>query len=221
MSDYIISSISQKGGVGKSSLAQLVAHGYASREYSVLLADMDISQQSSVKWNLERRTREHKPEIGVKSFATVKQALKEGEGYDLMVFDGAPSATAQTLEIAKLSTLILLPSNTSKYDLDPQINLAHELVRAGIDKSRIYLVLSRIVATENDLKATYEYIQATPYKTFQSYLEEKTGYRQTAEQGRALTETTFKSLAARSQDLFSSISTALLKTLKSAKTVAV
>lgn len=210
---YVISAISQKGGVGKSSLAQLVAHGYASANYSVLLADMDVGQKSSVKWNLIRTQGGVKPEITVKSFTSVRQANTFGTGFDLVVYDGAPQATAQTLEIARLSSLILLPSNTSKFDLDPQINLAHELVKAGVDKGRIYFVLSRIVATENDLKAGFEYIGSTAYQALPFYLEEKTGYRHAAEQGRALTETTFKSLAVRSQGLFSNISTALLKTV--------
>lgn len=212
---YIIAVLGQKGGVGKSSLAQLIAQGYARAEYAVLLADMDEGQQSSVKWSQARMQNSTLPTITVKAFNNVAMALKESEAFSLCVFDGAPHATAQTKEIAKHADLILLPCNTSRYDMDPQINLAHELVRSGIEPIRIQFVLSRIVATKSDLAAAYAYIKEAGYSVCPDYLEEKTGYRQAAEQGRALTETIFKSLAARSQGVFGGISTSLLKAIQS------
>jgi chromosome partitioning protein len=210
---YVIASIAQKGGVGKTSLAHLVAQGYASNDYSVLLADMDTNQKSSVVWNTLRQENGITPIITVKPFRSVKEVIQDSEklGVDLVVFDGAPHATAQTLEIARAADLILLPTGASKFDLDPQINLAHELVRQGIGTKQIFFVLSRLVASDNERQAVLDYLAQTPYKAFSSYLEEKTGYRHAAELGKAMTETNFKSLNARSQELFGNISATLLK----------
>lgn len=119
-----------------------------------------------------------------------------------------------------MSDLILLPTNTSKFDLDPQINLAHELVRSGVKRDRIVFVFSRIVATPNDLGSAYVYIASAEYRALPAYLEEKTGYRHAAEQGKALTETSFKTLAERGQVLFGNISTSLLKVIKNDKKIA-
>jgi chromosome partitioning protein len=210
---YVIASIAQKGGVGKSSLAHLVAQGYASSDYSVLLADMDTNQKSSVVWNTLRQENAVKPTITVKAYRTVNEAVRDAEkgDFDLLVFDGAPHATTQTLDIARQANIILLPTGASKFDLDPQINLAHELVRQGIPNKQICFVLSRLVASDNERQAVLDYLGQTPYKAFSSYLEEKTGYRHAAEFGKAMTETNFKSLNARSQELFGNISATLLK----------
>jgi chromosome partitioning protein len=214
---YVIASIAQKGGVGKSSLAQLVAHGYAAEKYSVLLADMDSNQTSSVVWNKTRQENGIAPDITVQNFRSVLEASKAAADFDLTVFDGAPHATAQTLEIAQLSDLILLPVGASKYDLDPQIILAHELVGKGINKDRILFILCRVVATEKERQDVADYVAQTPFRLLPSFLEEKTGYRQAAEQGRAMTETNFKSLNARSLEIFGSITATLLKLIKGKK----
>lgn len=211
---YIVASLAQKGGVGKSSLAQLVAHGYAANDYNVLLADMDSNQKSSVVWNETRQANDISPALTVRSFRTVAEVQKIAKDFDLIVYDGAPQSNAQTLDIANSSDLILMPIGASKYDLDPQIMLSHQMVEQGIDKKRVYFVLCRLVASDNERQAVADYINQTPYKLLPSYLEEKTGYRHAAEHGRAMTETNFKTLNAKSQELFGNISATLLKLLK-------
>lgn len=211
---YVIASVAQKGGVGKSSLSQLVAQGYAANDYNVLLADMDGNQTSSVVWNNTRLENGIIPGITAKAFRNVSEARKAAEPFDLVVFDGAPQASAQTLEIAQMADLILLPVGASKYDLDPQIILAYEMEKKGISAKRILFVLCRIVASDTERQAIADYIGQTPFRLLPAFLEEKTGYRQAAEQGRAMTETNFKTLNARSQEIFGSISSTLLKLIK-------
>ena len=46
----IICMCSQKGGVGKSTLARLVAREYANAGWSVKIADLDVSQGTSFNW---------------------------------------------------------------------------------------------------------------------------------------------------------------------------
>lgn len=53
--------VSQKGGVGKSTLARLVAREYANAGWSVKIADLDVSQGTSFNWQARRlqHTLEH------------------------------------------------------------------------------------------------------------------------------------------------------------------
>src|SRR5438105_1268760 len=118
---YFILVASQKGGVGKSALSQLIATGYANNGYSVLLADMDRQQQSSVLWDTWRSGNNLPEKVKVKSFGDVTDVLKVSSEYGLVVFDGAPHATIQTLEMAKLSNMIILPTPACKVDMEPQV----------------------------------------------------------------------------------------------------
>ena len=55
----IIGLISQKGGVGKSTLARAVAREYVMNEWAVMVADMDQEQQSCLgqRGHLNRKLR--------------------------------------------------------------------------------------------------------------------------------------------------------------------
>jgi cellulose biosynthesis protein BcsQ len=50
----VIGVVSQKGGVGKSTVARLVAREFAAQNWSVKIADLDISQATSFKWRARR-----------------------------------------------------------------------------------------------------------------------------------------------------------------------
>ncbi|MHC5722014.1 MAG: nucleotide-binding protein, partial [Nostoc sp.] len=92
--------MSQKGGVGKSTLARLIAREYAAAGWDVKIADLDISQGTSTDWKQRREVNGIQPEIAVEPFRTVAQALKHASVYDLMVMDGPPHSMQGTLEIA-------------------------------------------------------------------------------------------------------------------------
>nr|WP_307983502.1 ParA family protein [Yersinia pestis] len=53
----IISVVSQKGGVGKSSLARTLAVEFTRAGWRVLLADTDYGQATSNRWNLKEMCR--------------------------------------------------------------------------------------------------------------------------------------------------------------------
>lgn len=93
----LIGLVSQKGGVGKSTLARLIAREYAAAGWQVKIADLDISQGTSTDWKQRRERTGVKPDIAVEPFGTVAQALKVTQLYDLVVFDGPPHSMAGTL----------------------------------------------------------------------------------------------------------------------------
>lgn len=121
----LIGLVSQKGGVGKSTLARLIAREYAAAGWQVKIADLDISQGTSTDWKQRRERAGIKPDIAVEPFGTVAQALKVAQLYDLVVFDGPPHSMAGTLEITNVSHAVILPTGLSLDDLKPTVLLAH------------------------------------------------------------------------------------------------
>ncbi len=190
----IIGVVSQKGGVGKSTLARLIAREYAAAKWDVLIADMDVSQATSFNWNSRRLSAGIEPNLAVMQFSTVQNALKQGQKHDLVVFDGAPHATRATQQIADASNLVILPASNSKEDLDPQILLAHELVENGIEPEKICFVLSRISTSSSQTESAQRYVKRAGYHMIEHVIEEKTGYQLALVDGKTLNETQYPSL---------------------------
>lgn len=197
--------VSQKGGVGKSTLARVVACEYAANGWNVKLADMDNGQGTSHSWHRRRLENTLEPEISVEEFRTIERALRVEDHFDLLVFDGAPRATKTTKRIAELSALSILPTGVSVDDLEPTILLAHELKNAGIPRERLAIALSRVGDSEAELAEARDYIATTGYFLLDGYIPERTGYRRASDTGRSLTETPFASLNERAAELVQSI----------------
>ena len=189
----IIAVVSGKGGVGKSTLARALAVEYARNEWIVKIADMDLKQRTSATWNADRLSNGYEPKVEVQSFGSVRDVLKQEQNYDLIVFDGAGHADLQTLEIAKFSDFIILPTGLSKDDLLPQIKLAHEFIKKGISRSKIGISLSRVGKSERELKDGMEYIQLAGYKCL-GRIDEKTSISQAHDLGLAANETKYETI---------------------------
>jgi chromosome partitioning protein len=201
----IIGVVSQKGGVGKSTLARMIACEYASGEWDVKIIDMDLSQGTSTAWNSRRMQNEIKPALAVEQFLNVKDALKKQDSYDLLVFDGAPHSTRRTLEIAQAADILILPTGVSLDDLEPTIKLAHELRKNKIPINKINIALSRIGNSTVELEEAKEYIDSTGYHVLTGMLLEKTAIRRAQDEGRAASETSFKSVNQKSDVLIQAI----------------
>lgn len=197
----IVGVISQKGGVSKSTIARLIAREYAAAGWDVKIADLDISQGTATDWKQRREVNGIQPEIAVEQFRTVAQALKHASVYDLMVMDGPPHSMQGTLEIARASDLVVLPTGLSLDDLKPSVLLAHELVNAKIPTDKIIFVLCRVGDRENEIEEARSYIYKAGYDTVAGSIPEKTAYRQASDNGRALSEVTFPSLKQRAEQV--------------------
>lgn len=197
----LVGVISQKGGVGKSTLARLIAREYAAAGWDVKIADLDISQGTSTDWKQRREINGIQPEIAVEQFRTVAQALKHASVYDLMVMDGPPHSMQGTLEIARASDLLVLPTGLSLDDLKPSVLLAHELVNAKIPVSKITFALCRVGDRENEIEEARSYIHKAGYVTVAGSIPEKTAYRQASDNGRAVSEVTFPTLKQRAEQV--------------------
>lgn len=200
----ILGILSQKGGVGKSTIARLVAREYAAAGWNVKIADLDTSQATSYHWQSRRLHYQVEPIIAVEQFPSVDHALRIANNYDLIVFDGAPHATTATLKVAQHSDLALLPTGLSLDDLEPTIRLAHELKR-HIDKDKLAVALCRIGDSESEIKEATNYIEMAGYFLLRGAIPEKIAYRRASDMGRTTTETPYKSLNQKADELAQAI----------------
>ena len=92
---YTIAMVAQKGGVGKSTLARMIAVEAAKGGLRTKIGDLDAQQSTCVQWAVRRARGGYKPLIRAEPFASVDVALKDADGYDLYVFDGAPHSSVQ------------------------------------------------------------------------------------------------------------------------------
>ena len=201
----VIGVVSQKGGVGKSTVARLIAREYAEAGWNVKIADLDISQGTSFDWHLRRLQNQINPVVQVERFGSVAHAIKARDHHDLLVMDGAPHSTSATLQIAEVSTIVVLPSGLSLEDLKPQVILAHELVKKGISKSRITFALCRVPESDALTQSAIQYITTAGYSVLEGSIPEKITYVRASEEGRALTETRLATLNTRAEQIVQGI----------------
>ncbi len=200
---------SQKGGVGKSSCARLIAREFAQAGWTVKIADLDIQQGTSFQWYRRRSANQIVPEVRTETFASVTQALKDTDNFDLFIMDGAPHATAATREMARASDIVLLPTGLAVDDLEPQVLLAHELTKDGVPATKLAFVLWRVGDSEPEIQDAREYITRAGYRVLEGEIPDRTGYRRASDTGRAFTETAYKQLNERAEALAQSIVNAI------------
>lgn len=185
--------ISQKGGVGKSTLVRALAVEYARNGLSVKIADMDLKQRTATEWNCIRMEVAALPSLAVEPFSKVKEVVSQEHHYDLIIFDGAGQADAQTLDIAKVSDFIILPTGMGRDDLLPQVKLAHELRRHGLKRDKIGFTLSRVGGSKVEQKAAEEFIEDAGY-WLAGMIQERTSISQCHDSGLAANETRYDSI---------------------------
>jgi chromosome partitioning protein len=200
-----IGMVSQKGGVGKSTLSRLIAGEYAEAGWSVKIADLDVSQGTCFDWQSRRLEHAITPDVPVERFGNISQALKVAHVYDLLIFDGKPYATSQTLDIAKSCDLLILPTGLSLDDLRPSVLLARELCDKGIPRKKISFAFCRVGDSEAELEEAHRYIRDAGYSAFEHAMPEKTAYRRASDIGRSPTETRFATLNTKADRLAQNI----------------
>lgn len=205
----IISLLSQKGGVGKSGLARLLAVEFTRAGWRVKIADLDTMQGTSTKWKLRRDAAKIQPEIPVEKFATIERALREADKYDLLLLDGPAHAEKGGLSMAKRSTVIFMPTCYGLDDLEAQIEAAYELEENGIDRSRIWFVFSRTTGSANEEQTARDYLHRAQINVLGPVLPELPSIRQAYSGGKAASEVSFPAIRERATALAEAVAAKL------------
>jgi chromosome partitioning protein len=200
----IIAFVSQKGGVGKSTLARALAREAAQSGLKVKIADLDTQQGTSVDWNRIRLHAGLKPAVAAEAFATATQALNIANQYDLLIIDGPARTSSGTLDIAKVADLVVQPTGASVDDLRPAVREFHALVQAGIAKKKLTFALNRIGTPAEEAEAR-AYIAEAGYAVLDGCLLERPAYRKAQNSGRAVTETSFQQLNTKADALIQAL----------------
>jgi chromosome partitioning protein len=197
----LVAMVSQKGGVGKSTLARLLAREFAAQHWRVKIADLDFSQATSFQWRARRLEAQLEPDVAVEQFGRLEQVLKVADSYDLVIFDGAPHSSQTTRALALASDLTVIPTGLAVDDLQPSVTLAHELVKAGVPRSYLVFALCRVGSSLSEIDDARDYLEQAGYPVLAGSLPEQVAYRRASDEGRALTETRFPTLNQRAEQL--------------------
>ena len=201
---YVIGIVSQKGGVGKSTLCRAIAREAAANDLTVKIADLDTQQGTSVNWNRRRLNHGIEPTIPVQAYGSAKDALKEKGLNDVLILDGPARASAATLLIAESADLVVQPTSSGIDDLEPAILTFHELIGEGIAREKLFFALSRIGTPASERRAR-EYIRKAGYHILDGALYEKPAYEQAQTDGYSVTETPYKSVNQKADKLIQSL----------------
>jgi chromosome partitioning protein len=205
--------VGQKGGVGKSSIARLLAV-VAAKGLSVKIADLDTLQTTSVNWAARRAENRILPEVRVEAFKYVRTALKDSESFDLYIFDGAPHSSRETKQACVASDMVIIPTSESIDDLHPSVILANNLMKEGVPSQNIAFLLCITSDSEREVEGAREYLRQTPYKILDGNIPFRAAYKAAMDQGKALTETPFKTLKEKADQIAQSIIDAIADSVK-------
>ncbi|WP_312283900.1 ParA family protein [Candidatus Igneacidithiobacillus taiwanensis] len=200
----VVAFVSQKGGVGKSTLSRALAREAAAGGLRVKVADLDTQQGTSVDWHRHRLNAGIEPMVSVEAFATAEQALGVAKDFDLLILDGPARTSRATLEIARAANIVVQPTGASLDDLRPAVREFHALVKAGVPSARLAFALNRI-GTPAEEAETRAYLAEAGYVVLDGCLLERPAYRQAQNTGHAITETRYAVLNERADTLIQSI----------------
>lgn len=201
---FVVAFVSQKGGVGKSTLARALAREAAAGDLRVKVADLDTQQGTSVDWHRLRLEADIEPVVSVEAFSTAAQALAIADSYDILIIDGPARTSQATLNIAKTASLVVQPTGASLDDLRPAVREFHALKNAGIPLCKLIFALNRIGTDAEEAEAR-SYLEEAGYNTLTGCLVERPAYRKAQNGGYSVTETRYAALNLRADTLIQSI----------------
>ena len=208
----VVSFVSQKGGVGKSTLARALAVMLAPSGLRIRIADLDTQQETTKRWADKRNALDLKYPTDARLYNSSREAFADSDDVDILIIDGPARATKDTIAIAGASHIVVQPSGATTDDLQPAAALYQILEENGIDRDRMVIFLSRIPGDKQARQAR-EYFDDLGYRVLEGCIENRASYGEAMDNGLAVTETYYDSLNERAgalvEDLIELVSQAL------------
>ena len=190
---------SQKGGVGKSTLARSVAIALAYAGRKVLLADFDIEQRTCLRWQAQRQARALTPAIEVVAFSKEKKLGRVEFEYDDIVIDTRGQHDELSLELATSADIVFLPSSFSLDDVLPTLRVVESLRNAGVAPERMAIVFCRTGGSKRQEQQARSILAMNRIATLNAVLPQKDGFISlyaTGRTGREAQQANLRSIAA-------------------------
>jgi chromosome partitioning protein len=175
---------SQKGGVGKSTLARSTAVALADAGRNVLLADFDAEQRTCLRWQAQRLARRLKPAIAVEKIGKQEKLDRVSREYDDVVMDTRGQLDALSIELAKSAEVIFLPSSFSLDDLSPTLRVIAALREAGIPPARVAVVFCRTGGSARQAQHARSILRMNEIVALDAVLPHRDGFVTLAATGR-------------------------------------
>lgn len=124
----IVGVLSQKGGVGKTTLSLNLASHYVSAGWRVLLVDAD-PQGSALAWSSARQAPPLFPVVGMAKPTLHRDLPTVAADYDMTIIDGAPRVNDLARAAILASDFVLIPVQPSPFDVwaaDDTVRLVEE-----------------------------------------------------------------------------------------------
>ena len=202
---YKIAMVAQKGGVGKSTLARIIAVEATKGGLRTKIADLDTQQTTSVNWAARRAENSIEPSIRAEAFRSVDLALQDAINFDLYIFDGAPHSSRETKAACQNADMVVIPTSEGLDDLQPSVVLANNLLKEGIEVSKIAFALCITSDSSREIAGARDYLGQTPYTVLDGEIPFRSAFKTAMDQGKAITETSFPTLRKRADAMAQSI----------------
>lgn len=190
---YAIGCISQKGGATKSTMARTLGVAFTLNGWKTKLIDLDTKQATITDWHQRRLDAGITPDVPCQMFGNVASAAKLGGEADLYIFDGTPHATTETVEIAKLCDMLILPTGLSIDDLKPTVTLANTLAdKHGVPVEKMVFTLAKAGSSAAEIDDARAYLSKTRFHTLDGAIQIKPAFSRALDAGLSLIETPFK-----------------------------
>ena len=150
------------------------------------------------------------PDWSVEVVQSTDKALSIAKDHDLLIMDGGARSSAETLKLAKVSTLIVLPTGASLDDLEPTLRLARDLVKNGVDRKLMVFAFMK-VSTKAEVRDAKEMLQEGGWRVLDGYVRDQAAYRHAQDIGKSITETKYDKLNAEASELLQSMANALFE----------
>ena len=179
-----IAIISQKGGVGKSTVAVHLAVAGTLAGYRTALVDLD-PQATARKWGDKREAPE--PEVIGDHAERLPQLVEaaRANGADLLVIDTAPNADRASLAAARAADLILIPCRPAAFDLEA-IEATRDL--ATIAKKPAWIVLSSAPTRSAIVEEARRGLEADGSRVAPQVIHQRVAYSYAVIDGRSASE---------------------------------
>ena len=179
--------MSQKGGVGKSTLARALATFASKDGLDVTLADLDHEQRTATIWGHARSRHGIKPPVRVLN-APTDETMKLARQCDLLIIDTAGGITEELHLLARQSHLIVQPTSPSADDMHISVLVFPAMELVGIPRERLAFALCGVMSKteERDARA---FLGSFSYLVLKGAVPSSIVYRDAMKIGRSIIET--------------------------------